>query len=436
MRRLGFVFYILFMFTVAIQPLQAQEKITLNDCIGKALEANYSIKMVRNQEKIADNNTNYAPFLPTVALNAEQNQRVNDSKTKVGGEVNKMNGVASDAYSAGVSLNWRLFDGLSMFTTYAKYQEMLAIGELNTQMSMENLIVNVSEAYYNVIVQHSKLDAAKHSLTLSSERYTEAHDKYVLGVLSGLELQQAKIDLNADSSKYMKQKELLKSAYISLNMIMNSDLQKAMYVQDTILLQAPLVYGELYDNTLAMNTTLLIARKDQKISALDVKLARSALFPTLDFNTGYNYSRTTTPAANTSLNRSNVFYWGVALRMNVFDRTENIRKIRNAKLEQENAEWSYRDIELQTLADLAQLYNTYENNLQIVNFENESAEVAFENLDAALEKYKLGTLSGIEFREFQRSYIDAVDRKLSAIYQAKVSELSLLLISGQMRAAQ
>lgn len=116
--------------------------------------------------------------------------------------------------------------------------------------------------------------------------------------------------------------------------------------------------------------------------------------------------------------------------------TENIRKIRNAKLEQENAEWSYRDIELQTLADLAQLYNTYENNLQIVNFENESAEVAFENLDAALEKYKLGTLSGIEFREFQRSYIDAVDRKLSAIYQAKVSELSLLLISGQMRAAQ
>ena len=88
---------------------------------------------------------------------------------------------------------------------------------------------------------------------------------------------------------------------------------------------------------------------------------------------------------------------------------------------------------MQTLADLAQLYNTYENNLQIVSFENESADVAFENLDAALEKYKLGSLSGIEFREFQRSYIDAVDRKLSAIYQAKVSELSLMLISGQVK---
>ena len=40
MRRLGFVFYILFMFTVAIHSLQAQDKITFNDCIWKALEAN------------------------------------------------------------------------------------------------------------------------------------------------------------------------------------------------------------------------------------------------------------------------------------------------------------------------------------------------------------------------------------------------------------
>lgn len=119
--------------------------------------------------------------------------------------------------------------------------------------------------------------------------------------------------------------------------------------------------------------------------------------------------------------------------MNIFDRLENRRKIKNAELEVENAEWSYKETELQTLADLAQLYNTYENNLQIVSFENESADVAFENLDAALEKYKLGSLSGIEFREFQRSYIDAVDRKLSAIYQAKVSELSLMLISGQVK---
>lgn len=418
---------------LAFNGVQAQEKkVTLEGCIGQALESNYSIKITRNMQQVADNNLNYAPFLPTLGVNAQQKENINDSKTITSGEERKQNGAVSDALSAGVALNWRLFDGLGMFTTYEKYQEMLAIGELSTRMAVENLIVTVSSYYYSVIVQHSKLDAAKHSLELSGERYNEARDKYMIGVLSGLELQQAKLDLNADSSKFMKQRELLKSAYISLNMIMNADLQQAMYVKDSIQLNEPLMLKTLHDKMLELNITLQIGRRDQRVSELDMKLARAAFFPTLDFNTGYNYNRTKSPASSTSLNRSNGLYWGFSVNVDVFNRLENRRRIKNARLDIENAEYSYKDAELQLSADLAQLYNTYENNLQIVNFEKESASVAFENLDAALEKYKLGSLSGIEFREFQRSYIDAVDRETTAIYQAKVSELSLQLISGDI----
>ena len=416
-----------------VQVLPAQKRITLEQCIERALEANYSIKMIRNQEKIAANDLNYSPFLPTLGVTAGQKQTINDSKTTTNGENRELNNSRSDALTAGVALNWRLFDGLGMFVTQEKYQEMLTIGELNTQMAIENLIVNVSASYYNVIMQHSKLDAARHSLGLSTERYKEARDKYMLGVFSGLDAQQAKLDLNADSSNYMKQKELLKSAYIALNLSMNADLQQAMYVRDSITLLEPLVFSELNDKMLELNTTLMIGRRDRKVSELDMKLARAALFPTLDFAAGYNYSRTKAPEAATSLNRTNGPYWGFSVSMDVFNRLDNRKRIKNARLDMENADLSYQDAELQLKADLAQLYNTYENNLQIVSFEKESAAVAFENLDAALEKYKLGTLSGIEFREFQRSYIDAVDREVTAAYQAKVSELSLLLISGELK---
>lgn len=411
----------------------AQEKITLEQCLERALDANFSIKITRNLQQVAENNLNYAPFLPTLGVNAGQKQSINNSKTVSDDEERKMNNSVSDALSAGVALDWRLFDGLGMFMTHSRYQEMLAIGELSTQMSVENLVVEVSAAYYNVIMQHSKLDASRHSLDLSTERYKEARDKYVIGVLSGLEAQQAKLDLNADSSNFMKEKELLKSAYISLNKLMNADLQHTMYVNDSIVLLTPMIFKDLERKMLDMNTTLQIGRRDQKVSELDMKLARAALFPTLDFNSGYNYSRTKTPEAVTTLNRTNGLYWGFTVNMNVFNGLESRRKVKNAKLDMENAALSYQEAELQLRADLAQLYNTYENNLQIVSFEKESAHVAFENLDAAIEKYKLGTLSGIEFREFQRSYIDAVDRELSAVYQAKVSELSLLLISGDIK---
>ena len=124
------------------------------------------------------------------------------------------------------------------------------------------------------------------------------------------------------------------------------------------------------------------------------------------------------------------------MKVPLFNRLGTCRKVKNATLDRKNTELSFEDARLQLMGDLAQLFNTYANNLHIVGFENESAQVAYDNLGAALQKYKIGSLSGIEFREFQRSYIDAVNRKLSAIYQAKVSELSLLLLSGGIRVNQ
>lgn len=426
------LFFILCFSLFVPERFFAQSRITLDSCIVRALDANYSIKIIRHQESQAENNVNYAPFLPSVSASAAQKQTISDSKVTNNGENRIVNHSRSDALSAGVSLNWRLFDGLEMFMTHARYKEMLAIGELKTKAAVENLIVQVSSYYYDVIRQQSKVDAARHSLSLSAARYAEARDKYVLGVLSGLEARQAKLDLNADSSNYIKEKKLLRSAYISLNTIMNADLQRQDYVEDSIILHAPLQFKELLDEMLQWNTTLLIGQRDQKVSELDMKIARAALFPKLDFGTGYNYSRTKAPESATSLNRTNGPYWGFSMSVDVFNRLENRRKIKNAKLDMEIVDLSYQEAELQMKADLAQLYNTYENNLQMVSFEQESASVAFDNLDAALERYKLGELAGIEFREFQRSYIDAVDREVSAIYQTKISELSLLLISGQI----
>ncbi|MFR4037911.1 MAG: TolC family protein, partial [Butyricimonas faecalis] len=104
-----------------------------------------------------------------------------------------------------------------MFTTHEKQKELLAMGELAVRQAVENLILNVSAAYYNVLVQHHKLMANRHSLALSNERYDEAKVRHQIGNRSGLEAQQAKIDLNTDSSTYVRQKEALKSAYITLN---------------------------------------------------------------------------------------------------------------------------------------------------------------------------------------------------------------------------
>ena len=105
----------------------AQVKITLDSCIARALESNYSIKIIRNQQRQAENNLNYGPFLPTIGIDAAQKQSITDSKVVSDGEDRRADNSRSDALSAGVSLNWRLFDGMEMFMTHNRYAEMLAI---------------------------------------------------------------------------------------------------------------------------------------------------------------------------------------------------------------------------------------------------------------------------------------------------------------------
>ena len=65
-----------------------------------------------------------------------------------------------------------------------------------------------------------------------------------------------------------------------------------MYVDDSIRLHMPLQYQDLLTDLLQYNTTLQIGRRDRKVSELDMKIARAALFPKLDFDAGYNYNRT------------------------------------------------------------------------------------------------------------------------------------------------
>ena len=425
-------------FFLLICPLgvTAQETLTLSDCISKALESNYGIRIAKNEEQIERNNQNYSSFLPSLSAEGTQKESIINSKRKDAnsGTEKKISGSITDNYGANINLNWTIFDGLAMFTTHEKLNEFIAIGELKTRMAVENLIAQVNTGYYNVLVQKSLLDAAKQSLDLSRQRYEIALQKNRIGSLSGLELKQTKIDLNSDSSTLVKQQEQLRSAYITLNTLMNIDLHKRGYVKDTILLHPMYPKDEVQTLMLNNNTTLLIARREQKVSELDLKLARSAYFPSVDFTAGYSFSRTESPASISTFNQNTGPFWGFTLSVPLFNRLETRKKVRNAKIEIENSKLSYQEVELQMLSDLAQLYNSYENNLIMVGFESESADVALVSLKTALERYRLGSLSGLEFREFQRSYLDAVTRKISAQFQAKSTEVSLLLMSGRLQA--
>jgi len=407
---------------------QAQKTMSLDEAIMQALENNYSLKITRNDETIAGNNVTLAPFLPTVTGTGRQSQTTNNSESSsVAADKSRTN-----LYNAGLTMNWRLFDGFGMFTDYSRQQELLAMSSQRVKINVENLIMRVCSEYYNIIVQQNRMQSALTSLLLSKSRYENAEEKYLLGVISGLDLQQARIDLNADSSAVLTQQETVISSYIRMTNLLNAGHEINFNINDTIILAPEIDVDSLRQRTLSFNNQLILSRQGEKISVYDLQLVRADRYPTLNFSTGYNFSRNEFPWQADSYNQTNGLNWGFNMSWNIFSGLETNRRISNAKIEAESSRLAYLDIENEILGELDLLYNTYRNNIIVADFETQSAELARASLEIAMERYRLGSLSGLEFREYQNNYLSAINRRLTALYQAKISEIGLRLLAGEL----
>lgn len=413
----------------------AQNFLTLSELIDKGLEENPSVQILLNQQIISANNHSLYPFLPSVGASG----RYNESKTNQervtafdGGEQRAFSDVHSENIGAGINASWRVFDGLGMFASYKRSGLQLSLSELRTRQMIENLILDISDQYYRIVVQEHRVEAARKLMELSKERFRIITEQVNIGSASGMDLQHAQLDFNADSSYIVRQDELLKNAYIKLNKLINQNLLVTQYVSDTIILGPPLNRDDLELMANENNSSILASLMGIEISDTEIKMARANRFPNLDLVTGYTYNRSESPAGIATFTKSHGFNYGVEASMNIFNGFQVNRMIKNAKILRDNEKLSLEEIKLQVMSELHSLYNTYINNLLMIDFEMKNMEVSGVNLDLALERYELGVLSGLGFREFQLSYINAVDRALDALYQSKMLELSLLIISGQV----
>lgn len=413
----------------------SQDEYTLQQCLHIALKQNFSLEIVRNSERIAANNytLGYAGFLPTIDFNARYSGTLTDTKSDVTGGVTETNGVNNETYNAGVSLTWTLFNGFAVQTSYKRLGELQQQGELNTRINVENLVAQIAAGYYSYIQQGIRLQNLEYALAISRERLRIVNERYLLGSASRLDLQQARVDFNADSSSLIKQTDVLFGSAITLNELMALENVRATFKasEKGIETNQLLAEGELEQHMMQANASLLAAEKTKIISELDYKLVRSRIYPIVNFNTGYGYTYNLYSSA-TAFQQNMGLTYNVTLGLRLFDGFNERHLQKNARLDIANRELQKQNLELVFRADLAALYNTYRNNLALLAMESQNLLAARENLDIAIERYKLGSLSGFEMREAQTSFLDAEERLLNVKLQAKLSEISLMLLAGRV----
>lgn len=415
----------------------SQDTLNLQHCIDIGLLNNYDIRIVKNNQQVSDNNSSIgnAGYLPTIDLTSGFSGTANDTKNKLREDGRQIDtNTHNEVFNVGANLNWTIFDGFNIQANHSKLKDLQQVGELNTRLAIENFISNITAEYYNYIQQNTRLKNLQYAVKLSRERFRITEARYEIGAGSRLEMQQARVDLNSDSSRLIKQYEVLHTSRIALNEMMSfRELDHNTIVTDSMItFNSSLDRLDIMQKTMNSNIYLLLSNKNKSLGLHDLKIAQSENYPYLRMNAGYGYTKNMYNTG-TNINQRNLgFNYGVTLGFNIFNGFNSKRKQKNAKIEIENRRLELEQTILSVKADLSNMWMAYKNNIELVSLEKENLQTAYETHDIAVERYKLGDLSGIELREAQNSLLEAEERMIQAEYNTKLCEISLMQISGQI----
>ena len=414
---------------------KAQEKLSLEEAVRIALENNYNIRLSKNNVEISRNNVGVglAGMLPSVTGNLNNNSSLqNTRQTQADGSVRELDRARNSSTNYGVSLNWTIFDGFAMFAYYDQLKELQKLEETNMRATILTTVSNVIDSYFNLVRLQKELDATDTAVAISRLRLSTAENRYQIGKAAKLEVLTATVDLNTDTTNLLRQRDLVRSGKITLNELLARDVATNFTVEDTIIIDQQLKYDQLQHLVSQQNPVIQTAFINEKVAQLNLKQIKANRYPVVGLNSGYTFSRSHSELGFARDSRGRGLTYGLTASVNIFNGFLQKRYEKNAEIQLDNAQVEAERLKQNITAQLLAAYHTYQTNLELVKLEESNQNVAKQNMEITLAKFRLGSVTPVEFREAQRNYLEASVRYTGAQYQAKAAEIALKELAGSI----
>lgn len=411
----------------------AQEVLTIEEAMKIALENNFEIKIAKNNSVINETNVTVgnAGMLPTATASVTDNNSItNSSQTRQDGTTTSLNNAKNNSLTYGVSLGWTVFDGMRMFARLDQLKELQKLGDAQLKQTILAKIGQVNTAYYDLVQQQQQLAALDTTIVISKQRLELAQNRFTIGKASKLEVLNAQVDLNSDQVALLRQKESYANAKILLNQYLARDPKIDFKVTDEVKVDDKLALADLTELAQKQNPALEAQIINKRIAELQLKQVKADRYPTLRLTTGYNFAESQSSLGFTSQTSSRGLNYGFNASMNIFDGFNQHRNEKVAKLQIENSKIAIEQQNTVLNTQLNTAYQTYLTNLELIDLEENNEAIAKQNLEITLDKFRIGTITTIDFRTAQLNYVNAKVRYSNAQYEAKLSEIALKELAG------
>ncbi len=414
----------------------SQQVVKPSKAISLALEHNYGVQIANNTVGIAENNKNVlnTGYLPTLTGNAGATYNLDDTEAEFSnGETTTLKGAESSRYNASINLNYILFDGLGRRYDYKRLKEVYRLSELQARETIENTITQLLTVYYDVARRTENLKSLEETLEISKDRLTRQEYQFEYGQNTKLDVLNAEVDINNDSINIINLKQRLINAKRDLNFVTGNSIIQDFEVDTTVTFLLQLNKQELLNKLYKNNVTLIQNEKNIAINEFTLKANKSGYLPTIGLSGTYGWNKNNNNAASfVAVSSNSGLSGGLNLSWNIFDGGSTITRVKNAQINLENQKLLKEQLRL----DVERIYNNawddYQNKLKIYQVQEENIKTASNNFSRTQEKFKLGQVNSIVFRQAQLNLLTSELSRNQAKYDAKLAEVVVLQLSGEL----
>lgn len=426
--------------TVAAEA-QNNEAWTLRRCIDYAVENNISIKQqdVTRQQRNVELSTAKNSRLPDLNASAAQNWSFGRGLTAENTYSNT--NTASTSLSLGTTVP--LFTGMRIPNTIKRNQLNLDAATEDLDKAKNDITVQVAKAYVQILYDLELRDVAARQISIDSMQVVRLQEMLRNGKASGVEVAQQTATLAQSRLTYTQADNDYRLAVLDLTQLLELPSPEGFTIQqpDTDGLDMQnIVNGitpdEIFQEALAVKPEVKAEMNRLKSSALDVKIAQSALYPTLSFNAGLgsNYYKTNGfKAESFGSQMKNNFsqYLGFNLSVPIFNRFETRNNVRAARLSMQTQQLQLENVRKTLYKEIQQAYyNAVAAQAKYASsYEAERSNKA--SYDMTKAKYEYGKANITEFNESKNSWLKACSDLATAKFEYMYDAALLDFYRGQ-----
>ncbi|WP_321438589.1 TolC family protein [uncultured Bacteroides sp.] len=409
----------------------AQQSWSLKDCIEYALKHNIQIQKqeLANEQQKVELNSAKNKRLPDLSGSMSQDFRFGRATSPVDNSYVNKN---SSNSSLGLNASVPIFTGFQIPNNIELSKLNLKAATEDLNKAREDISVNVTSAFLQVLFNEELCKVAKEQINLSKEQLDRITRMEEVGKASTAQVYEAKANLAQDELSAVQAENNRKLAILELTQLLELSTPEGFSIVSPEMepgfgaLSTP---EDIYTQAIVNKPAVLAAQYRLQGMDKNIKIAQGAYYPTLSLNgslgTGYyTMSGITSNGFGKQLNDNFNQYIGLSLSIPIFNRYETRNRIKTARLNYSTQALQVEESKKGLFKEIQQAYyNAVAAGAKFTSSKT-AVEASEESFKLMRQKYENGKATSVEFNQVKMNLMkvssDRIQAKYDYIFRTKI----------------